>query len=211
VLILCISAKSLNMIALLLIPPQPNLAFAILVPVFMIDQMLNSGILIANNGFMIKNSPSENRTMYIAACQALAGLVGGVTSILGGALLATMTDWEWTAFGRTWGHFHVMFAVSVVLRWIAAIWVRQLREPNSKSTRLIVDELLNGPIARFLSSPAGAFLALRSDDAVADIAFSETTKVDFDNQLSATGEPPASPVPPPKLIERRGRKLVGKS
>lgn len=211
VLILCISAKSLNMIALLLIPPQPNLAFAILVPVFMIDQMLNSGILIANNGFMIKNSPSENRTMYIAACQALAGLVGGVTSILGGALLSAMTDWEWTAFGRTWGHFHVMFAVSVVLRWMAAIWVRQLREPNSKSTRLIVDELLNGPIARFLSSPAGAFLALRSDDAVADIAFSETTKVDFDHQLSATSEPPESPVPPPKLIERRGRKLVGKS
>ncbi len=172
VLILCISGKSVNMIALLLVPAEPNLAFAILVPVFMIDQMLNSGILIANNGFMIKHSPSENRTMYIAACQAVAGFVGGVTSILAGLLLARIADFQWTFAGATWGHFHVLFAISAVLRWISAVWVHRLTEPNAKPARVIVDELLSGPIGRFLTSPA-AFLLRQNVSAAEPVALTD--------------------------------------
>ncbi len=210
VLILCISGKSVNMIALLLVPAQPNLAFAILVPVFMLDQMLNSGILIANNGFMIKNSPSENRTMYIAACQALAGLVGGVTSILGGALLAGMADVQWTVLGKTWGHFHVMFAASVVLRWISVLLVHRLREPNSQSAQHIIDELLNSPLGRFLASPAGAFLAIRGEPLPDEIALAETTEMAVFPAVADPESPPdalplESAVPLPKLLRNRKR------
>ncbi len=197
VLILCISGKSVNMIALLLVPAEPTLAFAILVPVFMLDQALNSGILIANNGFMIKNSPSANRTMYIAACQALAGLVGGITSILGGALLAAIADVQWTCLGRSWGHFHLMFAVSVLLRWISAVWVRHLREPNSQSPRHIIDELLNGPIGRFLSTPAAAMLSRRGEQ---DSAIVEAAAEG--QELTAKTEKTRR-VPAPKLRIRR--------
>lgn len=189
------------MISLLLIPDEPNLAFAILVPVFMLDQMMNAGILIANNGFMIKNSPSENRTMYIAACQALAGLVGGTTSIIGGAMLAGMADWHWMFLGKTWGHFHVMFAASVLLRWVSAVLVRQLREPNSQSTRLIVDELLSGPIARFLASPAGAFLTIRRDDALSESVAAEI--IETDGIPAFVEEPSPNVVPSPKHLERQ--------
>lgn len=217
VLIFCISGKSANMLALLLVPAEPNLAFAILVPVFMVDQALNSGILIANNGFMIKNSPSENRTMYIAACQALAGLVGGVTSILGGAFLAGIADFQWTFLGKTWGHFHVMFAASIVLRWVSAVWVHQLREPNSQSTRLIVDELLHGPIGRFLASPAGAFFAIRTDELPEEMASAETTEtsvvvameeIETVQPIAPSEPPPLRVVPAPKHIERRTQKKV---
>ncbi|MCA8999904.1 MAG: MFS transporter, partial [Planctomycetaceae bacterium] len=52
VLIVCTALKSINMIALMLVPPVPQLAFWILAPVFMVDMALNSGIAIANNGFM---------------------------------------------------------------------------------------------------------------------------------------------------------------
>jgi MFS family permease len=208
VLILCISGKSLNMIALLLVPAEPALAFVILVPVFMIDQMLNSGILIANNGFMIKNSPSENRTMYIAACQALAGLVGGVTSIAAGALLASLAEARWTLLGKAWGHFHVMFAVSAVLRWIAAAWVHRLREPNAQSTMHIVDEILSGPIGRFLASPAGAFLALGAEEEAADVP-AALVATESPSLGESEDNPPSMPVvPPPKHVEHRARKAA---
>jgi hypothetical protein len=141
VLVFCVTFKSINMIALLLVPRSPELAFWILVPVFMLDQVLNAGILIANNGFMIKNSPSENRTMYIAASTAVAGMVGGATSILAGWGLSHLAGFEVTWLGRTWGHFHVMFAVSVVLRWIAVVLVRRVHEPNSQHTASIYGEL----------------------------------------------------------------------
>jgi MFS family permease len=141
VLVFCVTFKSINMIALLLVPHQPTVAFWILVPVFMMDQVLNAGILIANNGFMIKNSPTENRTMYIAASTAVAGMVGGVTSILAGWGLLQLDGFRVDWLGRTWCHFHVMFAVSVVLRWIAVVLVRRVREPNSHHTALIYSDL----------------------------------------------------------------------
>ena len=84
VLILCTAFKSINMFGLLLCPADPTIAFYLLAPIFMIDAFLNAGIAIANNGFMIKNSPRENRTMFVAAGAGFAGIVGGAASIAAG-------------------------------------------------------------------------------------------------------------------------------
>jgi hypothetical protein len=161
--------------------------------------------LIANNGFMIKNSPSENRTMYIAACQALAGLIGGVTSILAGLVLKGMAGWEWEFLGKTWGHYHVLFAVSVVLRWISAFWVHWLREPNAKSTRHLVGEVMSSPIGRFLASPAGAFLTFRGEG---DSQFELPAVNTMEEAVPESGGSGA--VPPPKHIGRRGARQKGR-
>lgn len=142
VLVLCTAFKSINMLALLACPRDPTTAFWILAPVFMVDAFLNAGIAIANNGFMIKNSPRENRTMYIAAGTGFAGIIGGATSILAGFLLAASEDWT-VQFG-TWTivNFHVLFAASVVLRLAAAVWARQVREPACADTRFVVAQLI---------------------------------------------------------------------
>jgi len=140
VLVLCVASKSANMMALLLTPHDPQAAFWFLAPFFMLDAAQNAGILIANNGFMIKHSPAENRTMFIAATQALAGIVGGVTSIAAGWIMTRLSGQTWTIVGGTFGHFQVMFAASILLRWLALLLVRSVREPNSRKTMtLIVD------------------------------------------------------------------------
>ncbi len=82
----------------------------------MIDAFLNAGIAIANNGFMIKNSPREGRTMFIAAGTGFAGIVGGVASIGAGAAIAATADWSWMLAGTKYVNFHVLFAASMVLR-----------------------------------------------------------------------------------------------
>lgn len=148
-LILCVAFKSTNMLALLLIPPDPTIAFAVLIPVFMFDSILNSGILIANNGFMIKNSPRANRAMFIAAGNAFAGMAGGATSILTGWFLIKWEDWAWTWQGTTYINFHAVFAASLVLRLVAAVLARSLHEPASHGTRQVIAELVNGtPLRR---------------------------------------------------------------
>ena len=85
VIILCTAFKSINMFGLLLCPADPTIAFYLLAPFFMVDAFLNAGIAIANNGFMIKNSPRENRTMFVAAGAGFAGIIGGAASIAAGA------------------------------------------------------------------------------------------------------------------------------
>jgi len=151
VLILCTAFKSLNMIALLCCPRDPTVAFWMLAPVFMIDAFLNAGIAIANNGFMIKNSPQENRTMFIAAGTGFAGMVGGATSIIAGALLAASDEWSMMLGDWQLVNFHVLFGVSVVLRLIAAVVAKRVREPKSTTTVEVMRHLARGTRVRLRS------------------------------------------------------------
>jgi MFS family permease len=142
VLILCTAFKSINMIGLLLCPADPTIAFWVLAPIFMIDAFLNAGIAIANNGFMIKNSPRENRTMFIAAGTGFAGVVGGAASIAAGAALARSMDWSWTFRGTSYVNFHVLFAASIVLRLASALLATLIREPSSTPASVVASEVL---------------------------------------------------------------------
>jgi MFS family permease len=159
VLVLCTAFKSANMIALLCCPTNPQIAFWLLLPVFMVDAFLNAGILIATNGFLLKNSPSENRTMFIAAGTAFAGMAGGATSILAGALLAASDGWSLAWQGLHLVNFHVLFAVSIALR-LAGIGVALgIREPSSTGARHVAKELVTAVqkrCARILLFETGA-------------------------------------------------------
>jgi hypothetical protein len=141
VLILCTAFKSIVMASLLVVPRDPTWAFWLLIPPFMIDAFLNSGITIANNGFLLKNSPRENRTMFIAAGTAFAGLVGGITSIAAGALLTAAADWQFDWHGTQWINYHAAFAASLVLRLASAVLALGIRETGAHGTRYVVSRL----------------------------------------------------------------------
>lgn len=131
VLILSILVKPINMLTFLICPKDPSAAMWVLTPMFMLDAVLNVAILICNNGFLLKNSPKENRTMYIAAGTAVAGLVGGVTSVCCGLLLSTLL-----ASGVSYGAmlptgFHILFFASMVMRGLAIPLVFFIQEPNT--------------------------------------------------------------------------------
>ena len=148
VLVMCVALKSSNMLALLLVPHSPTIAFWILTPCFMLDAVLNAGILIANNGFMIKNSPAENRTMYIAATTAIAGMVGGATSILAGTLMQSLSGQHWTIGSWTFGNFQLMFITSIALRWVGLLMTRYVQEPSARHTWDVVQELASEMLDR---------------------------------------------------------------
>jgi hypothetical protein len=160
VLELCTMFKTINMLALLFLPGDPTWAFWILVPVFMGDQVLNSGIMIASNGYMLKHSPSENRTMYLAAGTALAGMFGGVTGIACGAALDGMHGLAWQLGGLTLTGFHVLFCVSTCFRLGAIALARGIDEPQAETTMTLVWHLLTGatppPPAHWGELPVGS-------------------------------------------------------
>jgi hypothetical protein len=160
VLILCTALKSTNMLAFLLTPRDPQLAFWLLVPAFMLDAMLNTGIAIASNGFMLKNSPAHNRTMFIAAGTALAGMIGCATSIGSGGLL-TATESCSLAWGDSlYGNFHLVFALSFVMRLIAIEFARRIREPHAASTPEVVMQLIGAGPLQALRFPVSLYRSL---------------------------------------------------
>lgn len=156
-LVLCTAFKATNMIALLVVPPRPELALIVLTPVLMIDALLNAGIAIASNGFLLKNSPQENRTMFIAAGTALAGMVGGVTAVGAGAVLRGLSTWSVTWAGWTFAGFHVLFASSLILRLVSIGLALRVHEPDASSTRHVARQLIGVTPLRLLSFPLGLY------------------------------------------------------
>jgi len=130
-LVWSVAFKSVNMIALVFTPHDPHTAFWTLLPVFMFDAFLNAGYNIATNAYLLKHSPPQNRTTFIAAGAGLAGIAGGATSILAGVLLSWSAGWRGEWWGATWVNFEVMFAISVLLRISAIGMALRVREPGS--------------------------------------------------------------------------------
>lgn len=131
VLKVCVMLKPINMFCLLLAPRDASLAFWTLLPMFILDAALNAGILIAHNGFLLKNSPTENRTMFVASGTAIAGIVGGVTAIVSGIALTMMHDLAIPLGQSTLTGFHVLFAISMLLRFGALPMVKRIQEPTA--------------------------------------------------------------------------------
>lgn len=157
VLVLCTAFKSVLMISLLLVPREQVTAFWMLVPVFMFDAALNTGFAISQNGFLIKNSPSENRTMYIAAGTALAGIIGGGTSVIAGIALSSLGNWQLDLNGYAFTGFHLMFSISIVLRLATLLLVIRIQEPHVYETLQIVTQLVGvGPL-RMIRYPVGLY------------------------------------------------------
>lgn len=163
-LILCTAFKATNMIALLIVPPDPTLALVVLTPVFMIDALLNAGIAIASNGFMLKNSPQENRTMFIAAGTALAGMIGGITAIAAGGMLRGLSTWSISLAGWTFVGFHLLFAASLLLRLVSIGFAVRVHEPSSSSTRHVVLQLVGATPFRMLRFPVGLYRSDATDE-----------------------------------------------
>ncbi|MCA9026737.1 MAG: MFS transporter [Planctomycetaceae bacterium] len=160
VLIACIWLKPLNMITLLLIPTDHTTVMAILIPVFMVDALLNAGVAIANNGFMLKNSPAANRTMYIAAGTAIAGLIGGFTAVVAGgglAYLQTRTTDPATPY-------YILFAASLAMRLIASVRVLRVREPATETPLPTLTSLIGATPSRILRFPVGLYQSWSSDE-----------------------------------------------
>ncbi|RLS54770.1 MAG: MFS transporter [Planctomycetota bacterium] len=162
---ICVLLKPINMFCLMLAPRDPALAFWTLVPMFMLDAVLNAGILIANNGFLLKNSPTENRTMYIASGTAIAGIVGGVTAIVSGMALSAMDGWSLTIAGAQITGFHVLFLVSMLLRFGAVPFVNRIQEPTTHPPMPVFSAQVVVVTVRVYRSIQGSIRILRPDQA----------------------------------------------
>jgi len=158
VLTVCVWAKSFVVISFLLVTPA--YAIPVMAATFFLDGMLNSGFAIGSNGYMFKMAPAADRAIFVAAITGLAGLFGCAAALLSGALLKQTDGFALALFGRNWNHYHLMFLVSIVLRWGAIVFAHRIREPQSASTREVFGYLLDLLPVQFILIPVGWFRAL---------------------------------------------------
>ena len=108
---------------------------------------------LASPRFLLKHSPTEDRAMYIAAGTAVAGLVGGVTSVASGGVLSLLGPGHVAILGLSFSGFHALFFASVLMRWATIIYVRRIREPHARGAKDMAAALIVASPLRLVGLP----------------------------------------------------------
>jgi MFS family permease len=124
---------------------------------FLFDALWNAGIDVSANGYMLKFAPRENRAMYVATITGVAGLCGGLGAIAGGTFLHMSSGMAWHLFGRQWTNYHLFFLIGALLRLLAALLVRFVREPSSDQHEIVVTDVIGDWQMSFSRVPIGLF------------------------------------------------------
>ncbi len=148
-------------ICLVFLLATPRNAFWFIGISFFFDSMLNTGYALASNGYLLRIAPRQNRSMFVAAGSAFAGIAGGIGGIAGGTLLACTETFHWHAFNRDWNHYHIVFAVSFILRALCIPIAAAIREPKSTPHLEFVLNLTGLWPMRILSFPVGLYRRFR--------------------------------------------------
>jgi MFS family permease len=152
---LCAWMKPAICLVFLLVTPAT--AVLVLSVSFFLDGILNSGMEISVNGFMLKLAPRENRSMFIAAICALSGVASGLGAVLGGIFLEATQSFSFAFLGRTWNHYHLIFLLSFLLRIPAIRMAGMVREPASGRSTVVLSELMSLWPMKALTFPVGLY------------------------------------------------------
>jgi MFS family permease len=111
-----------------------------LLPVF-IDPIISgicwTGFNLAAFTFPLDASKKENRSFYLAMFGIFIGLGYLSSSLIGGAIAQFLSDWKFNGFGYTFINFHILFILSFLFRFISALNLSRLKEPEEKGVSLM--------------------------------------------------------------------------
>jgi MFS family permease len=155
VLVLMAWGKPLIVLVYLLVTPAN--ATLILPICTLFDSMLNAGMMVSSNGYMLTMAPQRNRSMFIAAVSGISGVFGGLGTIAGGKFLEAFSGFGSHFGGHEWNHFHLLFAVGFLIRLVSIPMARGVREPRSTRTLKLLNEVWGISPAQFLRFPVGLY------------------------------------------------------
>ncbi len=105
-------------------------------------------------------APPEKRATYVAVTSAVGGIIGFVAPILGGVLMTALAPLNIHVGPVTLTNFQCMFLLTDLVRLVALVLLRGVRDAGSESTRDVLGRLVGagspmtlGPLRR-LSGPS---------------------------------------------------------
>ena len=118
-----------------------QVAYFVLPPILLLDGFLNGGLFLAINGYQMKCSPRENRPMFIAASSGLCGICAGMVTAAVGWMLSRFEGWSVVWHGFLITRYHVVFVVSMLLRWSCVPLTAIVHEPTSSHPRRVLEDI----------------------------------------------------------------------
>ena len=150
-----ITAFGISIIPFIWFFPRPD-ALSILIFESLYSGIFWAGFNLSAFNFPIALSPLKKRTLYIAIFSVTTGL-----ALFIGSLLAGLLAEEWKTVSISWGqqtiiNYHLIFALSGILRLLSALFMLSFREPNQKQETEVLYYMGNS-IVRWISQGRQVF------------------------------------------------------
>lgn len=131
-----------------LIPRQGHLNILIFESIY--SGFLWAGFNLAAFNIPIANSPQKGRTTYLAMFSVITGLAFFAASLIGGLLAQNWRDFSWIVGNQVVINYHLVFALSGILRLLSAFLVLSFKEPEEKGIPIMI-QFIGYSILRRLS------------------------------------------------------------
>ena len=102
-----------------------------------------AGALLSQTNILIKLSPQQGRSAYLALYAAITGITGAVAPIIGGVLSTVLKDASFSFFVYNIGNLQIIFLVSAVLQLFAIFFILKVKEPDAATPVAVIMQLKN--------------------------------------------------------------------
>jgi len=102
-----------------------------------------AGAALSQFNILIKLSPQENRSVYLALFAAITGIVGATAPIVGGSLSSMLGNFSMTISNYTVSNLHVIFIISAVLQAVTIFFILKVKEPAASTPVAVIMQLRN--------------------------------------------------------------------
>jgi len=102
-----------------------------------------AGAALSQFNILIKLSPKEGRSVYLALFAAIVGFVGAIAPIVGGCLSKIFEGFSLTVLTYNVSNLHLIFLISSALQILTVFFILKVREPAASTPVAVIMQLKN--------------------------------------------------------------------
>jgi len=141
--VIIVSGWFLIMVPFFWILAVPGKYYAPVLIAHILSGAFMAGATLSQFNILIKLSPQEGRSVYLALFAAITGIVGAVAPIVGGNISGMLGNFNITVAGYGISNLHVIFVISSVLQVLTIFFILKVKEPAASTPVAVVIQLKN--------------------------------------------------------------------
>ncbi|MFC1735296.1 MFS transporter [Candidatus Hydrogenedentota bacterium] len=163
---ICVAAKVLFPLALIIVFPFKAYALFILIPIYLYIGFIDAGMETAMNPMLLNVSPQEGRSMFVASYHSVIGVIAAIAPLVAGHYIHDPESSELFRFGgetilggTVFLKIHAVFVLSALARLGSLFWLKRVKEPKSHPTAFVLRQFGAAnlfSVARLLQSVTGS-------------------------------------------------------
>lgn len=102
-----------------------------------------AGATLSQFNILIKLSPKEGRSIYLALFAAITGFIGAIAPILGGSVSKMFEGFSYSFFAYSISNLHLIFIISAVMQLLTIFFILKVKEPAAAEPVAVIMQLKN--------------------------------------------------------------------